>query len=570
MVLKSYLLDGRGLYYTTTSQLRDYILTYFAKEAINLGNVDNTSDKNKPVSDAMLIALSTKVSSTDPYVKSINNATGNIIINKAFIGLPNVDNTADLNKPTSNDTKAQLDTKVSLNVFNTFSNATNTSLNSKVNSSLIGNASGITPLDNNRKIPFTHIPTLDRTIVNSSMSADGFTVPISLHLKGDINGVATISGRDSNVFMDTSLLINTSISEGVYGSILESPIITVDKKGRVVEIKSTPIARSTVSSQGLVQLNDTVTSTSVTEAATARVVKQVYDFAYNVSTNYLSVLSKGVPGGVATLDPSGLIPSSQIPALSNLVADRLTSTREISLSGDGTWRTQFDGSTNVTNLFTLKDSLVSNAGTYGSPSTTLKLNLDKKGRTLSVEAQPISIPFSSITSKPSTAINHGITDVYSKTDIDNLISNLNFIPVGTIITAYRNDNIPGWLKMEGALHSRETYPALSSILDLNPHPLSNLTHFYLEDIGGLFPRYLDNKGSRDPSRTIGSVQLDAFKSHDHQVKEGSINPILRGVEQVLTSGDDFTRVVSYFSTTTLTGGDETRPKNIALCGYIKV
>ena len=247
MVLKSYLLDGRGLYYTTTSQLRDYILTYFAKEAINLGNVDNTSDKNKPVSDAMLIALSTKVSSTDPYVKSINNATGNIIINKAFIGLPNVDNTADLNKPTSNDTKAQLDTKVSLNVFNTFSNATNTSLNSKVNSSLIGNASGITPLDNNRKIPFTHIPTLDRTIVNSSMSADGFTVPISLHLKGDINGVATISGRDSNVFMDTSLLINTSISEGVYGSILESPIITVDKKGRVVEIKSTPIARSTVS-----------------------------------------------------------------------------------------------------------------------------------------------------------------------------------------------------------------------------------------------------------------------------------------------------------------------------------
>ena len=570
MVLKSYLQDGRGLYYTTTSQLRDYILTYFAKDAINLGNVDNTSDKNKPVSDATITALNTKVSKIDPYVRSINNTTGDIVLTKSFIGLSNVNNTSDVDKPISTLTQEQLNTKVSLSVFNTFSNSTNLALNDKINSSLIGNASGITPLNSNRKIPITYLPMLDRTIVDSSRSADGFTIPVKLHLSGDVNGVATISGKDTDVFVDTSLLINTSIIEGVYGSLLESPIITVDKKGRVVDIKSTPIARSSVSSQGLVQLNDTVTSTSVTEAATARVVKQVYDFAYNVSTNYIKNSSKGVPSGVATLDASGLIPVSQIPNLNNLVADRLTTARNISLSGDGSWNLSFDGSTDVTNLFTLKDSLIDNAGTYGSPSTTLKLNLDKKGRTLSVEAQPISIPFSSITSKPSTAINHGITDVYTKTDVNNLIASLNFIPVGTVITAYRNDDMVGWLKMDGSLHLRETYPALAAILDLNPHVLSTPTEFYLEDIGGLFPRYLDIKGSRDPSRAIGSVQNDMFKSHSHLVKEGSIYPQMSGTSEVLTSGDDFTRIASYQSNTSNVGGDETRPKNIALCGYIKV
>lgn len=570
MELKRFLQDGRGLYYTTTSQLRDYILTYFAKESINLGNVDNTSDINKPVSSAMTAALNNKVSKTDPYVQSINNTTGNVTIDKSFIGLGNVDNTSDLNKPVSTLTKAQLDTKVALSVFNSFSATTTTSLNSKVSTSLIGSASGITPLDNNRKVPLTYIPALTRTIVSSSVVADGFTVPVNLHLSGDINGVATISGRDSDVFIDTSLQINTSIVEGVYGSLLESPIITVDKKGRVVDITSAPIARSSVSAQGLVQLNDTVTSTSVTEAATARVVKQVYDFAYNVSTNYLKISSKGVPSGVATLDASGLIPISQIPPLSNLVADRLSTARDISLFGDGTWSTTFNGSANTTNLFTLKDTLVNDAGTFGSPSTTLKLDLDKKGRTISVEAQPIAIPFSSVTNKPSTASTYGITDVYTKTDIDNLIANLNFIPVGTVITAYRDDNLIGWLKMDGTLHDRNTYPELSAVLDMNPHVLSNDTHFYLEDIGGLFPRYLDSKGSRDPSRALGSVQLDMFKEHDHLVKEGSINPLMSGISQILTSGDDFTRVASYQSNTTIVGGEETRPKNIALCGYIKV
>ena len=40
--------------------------------------------------------------------------------------------------------------------------------------------------------------------------------------------------------------------------------------------------------------------------------------------------------------------------------------------------------------------------------------------------------------------------------------------------------------------------------------------------------------------------------------------------EVIVSGDDFTRLVSYQSTTTATGGSETRPRNIAFLPCIKI
>ena len=66
--LKRSLQDGRGLYFLTTDQIKDYILTYFAKDSILLGEVDNTSDKNKPISIATQNALNNRLSKEDPYV----------------------------------------------------------------------------------------------------------------------------------------------------------------------------------------------------------------------------------------------------------------------------------------------------------------------------------------------------------------------------------------------------------------------------------------------------------------------------------------------------------------------
>ena len=64
------------------------------KSMVGLGNVDNTADANKPVSHATLEALNAKAPLANP------SFTGTISgISKAMVGLGNVDNTSDNNKP---------------------------------------------------------------------------------------------------------------------------------------------------------------------------------------------------------------------------------------------------------------------------------------------------------------------------------------------------------------------------------------------------------------------------------------------------------------------------------------
>ena len=111
---------------------------------IGLGNVNNTSDANKPISTATQAALDNKVDketgkglSTNDYTTAeknklagieagaqVNTVTGvkgnsestyrvgNVNITKANIGLGNVDNTSDANKPISTATQTALDNKV--------------------------------------------------------------------------------------------------------------------------------------------------------------------------------------------------------------------------------------------------------------------------------------------------------------------------------------------------------------------------------------------------------------------------------------------------------------------------
>lgn len=110
------------------------------KSDVGLGNVDNTSDVNKPVSTAVATALTGKVDkvtgkqlSTEDYttaeknklagiaagaqvntVNSVAGKTGNVTLVKGDVGLGNVDNTSDANKPVSTATQLALDDKLNL------------------------------------------------------------------------------------------------------------------------------------------------------------------------------------------------------------------------------------------------------------------------------------------------------------------------------------------------------------------------------------------------------------------------------------------------------------------------
>lgn len=110
------------------------------KAQVGLGNVDNTSDANKPISTATQSALDNKVDkvagkglSTEDYttteksklagvevgaqvntVTSVAGKTGAVALVKGDVGLGNVDNTSDVNKPVSTAQQTALDLKANL------------------------------------------------------------------------------------------------------------------------------------------------------------------------------------------------------------------------------------------------------------------------------------------------------------------------------------------------------------------------------------------------------------------------------------------------------------------------
>ncbi|WP_288983371.1 hypothetical protein [uncultured Flavobacterium sp.] len=83
------------------------------KTSVGLANVDNTSDINKPISTAIQTALNTKEGSiasgaTNQYWRGDKTWQ---ILDKSAVGLANVDNTSDANKPISTATQTALDGK---------------------------------------------------------------------------------------------------------------------------------------------------------------------------------------------------------------------------------------------------------------------------------------------------------------------------------------------------------------------------------------------------------------------------------------------------------------------------
>ena len=78
---------------------------------IGLGNVDNTRDLDKPISTRVSAALNEKV---DKSIRVNNKSLAqDVVIEKSDIGLGRVDNTGDMEKPVSNAVQQALDDKVS-------------------------------------------------------------------------------------------------------------------------------------------------------------------------------------------------------------------------------------------------------------------------------------------------------------------------------------------------------------------------------------------------------------------------------------------------------------------------
>jgi phage-related tail fiber protein len=243
------------------------------------------------------------------------------------------------------------------------------------------------------------------------------------------NQTITFSG-DASGSGTTSVALSLSASGVTAGTY---PKVTVDSKGRVtnganLSASDIPSLGAEKITSGTLSVDTSGNAATATKLETARTINGVsFDGSANItinavdSTSRIASSEKGAANGVATLDATGLVPSSQLPSYvddvleyANLAAlpgtgvsakiyvtldnnkiyrwsgsayieispvagnsdtaTKLSTARTIGITGDVTWTSPaFDGSSNVTAAATLANSGVT-AGTYKS------VTVDAKGR----------------------------------------------------------------------------------------------------------------------------------------------------------------------------------------------
>jgi hypothetical protein len=228
-----------------------------ARANLGLGNVNNTADVDKPISNATQTALNLKANSTDLALKA--NATdldlkapiaspiftGTVSgITKSMVGLGSVDNTADVDKPISTATQEALDTKVSTATFSTTiatkANSTdvNTALALKASAAdldlkaptaspiFTGTVSGITKsmvglgsVDNTADVS-KPISTATQAALDLKLNATSNAASATkLAASKNINGVAFDGSEDITIAVDASTLSGTiAIARGGTGA----------------------------------------------------------------------------------------------------------------------------------------------------------------------------------------------------------------------------------------------------------------------------------------------------------------------------------------------------------------
>jgi microcystin-dependent protein len=161
----------------------------------------------------------------------------------------------------------------------------------------------------------------------------------------------------------------------------------------------------------------------------------------------------------------------------------------------------------------------------------------------------------------------------------------NIVPPAVVLPfAYNvtSGTVPsGWLLCDGTVYDKTSYPALSALIG-NTYGGSTGT-FAVPNMAGLFIRGLGTQtvsGNVHGSNSLGSIQGDVFKLHNHQLTDnGHTHTIPVGNYSAQTSGGNGIAIADNIaltgsSTTGITiaaTGDtnETRPVNLAMVYCIK-
>jgi hypothetical protein len=242
----------------TAYMLRNYALSN------NLSPLAYTANYNDLINKPAVIAN---------LVNTVNGLTGDVLINKNTIGIANVENTADANKP--------------------ISILTNAALNNKVDKAAINAANGIPSLDANTKIPSYLLPAISFTsvtIANSSaqMQSIGTTaLKGTVAVRTDISRTYILSVDNSSNVNDWVEILNPGAPvQSVNGKLANVSLTTSDIAEGSNEYYTQSKARLSLSANGPINYNavsglfSADTSTSSYSLATRYALQQ-----QNNSTN---------------------------------------------------------------------------------------------------------------------------------------------------------------------------------------------------------------------------------------------------------------------------------------------
>ena len=144
------------------------------------------------------------------------------------------------------------------------------------------------------------------------------------------------------------------------------------------------------------------------------------------------------------------------------------------------------------------------------------------------------------------------------------------VEVGSVIYVAKNSAPTGYLKANGAAVSRASYAALFAAIGTTFGAGDGSTTFNVPDLRGEFIRSWDDSRGIDAGRVFGSTQTDELKSHSHPISGWASN----SSDSTGGASADLSDIGGYLmgdisGVVKLTGGTETRPRNVALLACIK-
>ncbi len=149
---------------------------------------------------------------------------------------------------------------------------------------------------------------------------------------------------------------------------------------------------------------------------------------------------------------------------------------------------------------------------------------------------------------------------------------LNDVPVGTIHTfAGTAATVPqGYLLCDGGQVSRTIYSHLFQAIGTTYGAGNGSTTFSIPDLRGEFLRGLDNGRGIDPGRALGSAQGESVNTAGVQLREANLTWATTGggIGQSVAYFEN-SNIAAYGTNMTLLGGNETRPRNVAMNFIIK-